>query len=1006
MSEIGRMRDSRTAPGYPPLTPAEHALWYLDRLYPGSSLYHVPLAVLLTGPLDRAALTRSLTALAARHEAFRTTFPVREGKPYRHVARTASISLPLSVSTGDAFPALLDEWAREPFDLAGGPLWRTRLIRLGPEDHVLSLRLHHVICDGWSVRLLFEELGEGYSGAPPRPPLETPAAAEAVSESSLRWWSQTLDGVPAVLGLPPGARGSGPRSTASAVHRFRLAGGLVRTPPRTTPFVVLLAAYALVLGRATGRYDVVVGVPASTRSAPELEPLIGLFVTTVPVRIDLAGDPTFDVLVHRVRGALLAALDHQVPFDALVERLRLPRDPAGLPLVQATFGFEPGPPAGPELAGLTATALPAPLLPAKFDLDAVVSLAADGSGDLEAEFGYATDLLGAPEVRTLASRFAEVLRRARDPHRRLAELVDEPPAEAAEPARPTAVPVPELVLRQALSTPDAPAVAGRSGTSTYRELVAQAQALAGELRRHGVRPGEVVALSLARGPGVPAAVLGVLLAGAAYLPLDPRHTEAHAAELIERAGARLLLTDEGVKPLPGGGAARPGSAYVLFTSGSTGRPKGVVVGHAALANHAQAMRDRLGLRPGDRVLQFAGLAFDVAAEEIFPTLLAGACVVVCPDPPAPAEFTAVLRRLEITVANLPSGYWQRWAAGAPSVPSLRLLVVGSEPVDPGALAAWCRGPAVPVVNAYGLTETTITALTHRIAPDFAGRSVPVGTPLAGVVARVLDPELRQVPPGVEGELYIGGVALADGYLGAPALTAARFVPDPGRRGARLHRTGDRARRHEDGTVEVLGRADGQFKVDGYRIEPHQVEAALTAHAEVEQAAVTVHKGSDGTPRLCGYVVPRVPDDLRAQLAQRLPYHLIPASLTALPVLPLTASGKVDRGALPAPGPGRASAAAPPRTPWERKLVTLLRELLGTEEIGVHDNFFDLGGTSLTLATLHLRLDAPVALVAFYQHPTVAGLAAYLSGGREREAPPAPAAKAGLGRLAGLRRKQR
>ncbi|WP_328609017.1 amino acid adenylation domain-containing protein [Amycolatopsis sp. NBC_00345] len=1047
------MRHSRAAvpsSGYPPLTAAQHSLWYLDRLYPGSAVYNVPLAVRLSGPLDRLALERSLTSLAARHEALRTTFPVHEGAPYRHVAAPASVSLTVTESSGDAFAALLDGWALEPFDLAEGPLWRARVIRLGPEDHVLALQLHHIICDGWSVRLLFDELGEAYSGAEPRPPLEIPGPDGPVAGSSVQWWRDTLDEAPAALGFPPGARGSGPRSIDSASHRFTLAHDLIRTPPRTTPFVVLLAAYALVLGRATGRYDVVVGVPASTRSTPELEQVVGLFVTTVPVRVDLSGNPTFDGLVSRVRGALLAALDHQIPFDALVDGLRLPRDPAGLPLVQATFGFEPGSPACPRFAGLTATALPAPPLPAKFDLDAVVSLAADGSGDLDAEFGYATDLFGAPEVRDLASRFAGVLSRARDPRLRLADLIEDPPADVAEPARPTAVPVHELVARQALATPDAPAVADRTGTTTYRELVERARAIARELHQNGVRPGDVVAVSLPRGREVPAALLGVLMAGAAYLPLDPRHSDAHAAELIARVGARLVLTAESVAPVagdssgvgalllstvqsvaPGAGdssrvgtqllpTAQPmlpstsdpsntghGPAYIIFTSGSTGAPKGVAVGHAALVNHAQAMRDRLALVAGDRVLQFAGIAFDVAAEEVFPTLLAGACVVVCPDPPAPAEFTEVVRRLDITVANLPSGYWQRWAATAPVVPALRLLVVGSEQVDPGALAAWCRTSAVPVLNAYGLTETTITALTHRVEPDFAGDIVPVGTPLAGVVARVLDPELRPVPPGVEGELYVGGVALADGYLGDPALTATRFIPDPYAHGARLHRTGDRARRRADGAVEVLGRADGQFKVDGYRVEPHQVEAALAAHPEVEQAAVTVHKGQDGTPRLCGYVVPRVPDDLRAQLAHRLPYHLIPASLTALPALPLTASGKVDRGALPAPVRGPASAGPPPRTPWERKLVALLRDLLGTAEIGVHDNFFDLGGNSLTLATLHLRLDAPVPLVVLYQHPTVAGLAGYLSDGHDRSiGADRPEAKAGLSRLAGLRQKQR
>jgi hypothetical protein len=335
---------------------------------------------------------------------------------------------------------------------------------------------------------------------------------------------------------------------------------------------------------------------------------------------------------------------------------------------------------------------------------------------------------------------------------------------------------------------------------------------------------------------------------------------------------------------------------------------------------------------------------------------------------------------------------------------LRLLIVGSEPVDPSALATWCRTTGIPVINAYGLTETTITALCHEVSASFDDPIVPVGTPLNGVTAYVLDPELRPVPATIDGELYIGGVALANGYLGDPARTADRFVPDPYADGTRMHRTGDRARRRPDGTIEVLGRLDDQLKFNGYRVEPRQVEIALAAHPKITQAAATVHNGPDGTPRLCGYVVPGVPDDLRDHLAVLLPHHLIPTSLTALPTLPLTTSGKVDRAALPPPTFARAFTTAAPSTPWERRLATLWRDVLGVTELGVHDNFFDVGGNSAMLATLHRRLDMPIPLVELYQHPTIADLARHLSSAGTPPAAPQPSkTRQDLGRLAKLRR---
>lgn len=1075
-------------PEFPPLSSAQRGLWLLDRLHPGGSLYNVPFAVRLTGPLDTADLERALRRTAERHEVLRTVFPVRDnGEPYQRVLPAPRVPLtvldlrhgtrpaaggaaqerggpgrgaPTGTPEQDAWQAVRDG-AETPFDLAEGPLFRTLLVRLADDEHILGVFLHHIVCDGPSIHLLFDELAAFYAdGHAHLPDLATQFADHATRgqqapTTGVDWWIAHLDGAPTVLPLPTDRPRPALRSGRGATRTVRLPGALIEAAgalarrQRASTFMVMTAVYAALLARLTGARDLLIGSPVAGRTETELEGLIGFFVNTLPLRVDLSGDPDVTTLLGRVRDTTLAAVEHtEVPFDSLVEALRLDRDPGTTPLIQTLLTYEPAPLADPRFEGLEATLLP--ILPdaAKFDLDLMVVKSPDGSGDFDLSLTYSTDVFEPGTVMKLARRFEAMLAAAvADPAlplSRLPLLTPDEAADAAEVWNPAAPAVGdsgpmvhEWVAQQASARPDGPAVRDSDGrTLGYAELASRSDVVAHRLARAGATSGDTVAIMLPRGIDLVTAMLSTLKCGAAYLPLDRTHPSAHLAKVMSAAGVRHVLTDDegagrfdetGVRPVLVGAADEPSGqvpdrrpvhpgdlAYTIFTSGSTGEPKGVGVPHGALANHAGAIRDRFGLGPGDRVLQFANAAFDVAAEELFPTWAAGACVVLAPDPvPAPEQLSDHLDALGITVANLPASYWQRWAAAlketGTAVPAaLRLLVVGSEPVDAATLAEWCRRVPVPVINAYGLTETTITALAHQVEPGFDGGQAAVGTPLRGVRAYVLDEGLEQLPPGVPGELYIGGAGLARGYLGRPDLTAERFLPDPfaGLPGARMHRTGDRARRRPDGALEVLGRVDEQLKVRGYRIEPGEVEAALCAHPEVIQAAVAARAGTDGSPLLAGYVVTRtgvMPQDLRSWLTSCLPAHLVPGALTCLPELPLSSSGKVNRKALPEPGgPPARESVLPARTDLERRLLAVWQDVLQLEQAGVRDNFFDLGGTSFTLAAVHARLcellGRRLPLVTLYEHPTIAALAAHLQGpGTEPPSAAAPDAQA-AGRL--------
>ncbi|HEX8212540.1 MAG TPA: amino acid adenylation domain-containing protein [Longimicrobium sp.] len=1041
-----------------PLSLAQERMWYLHQMEPGSALYNIPSAMRLRGPLDEGALRHALDELVRRHEPLRTTFGMLDGEPVQVVHPPRPLELPMTELQGaeaglrdEALRSCMRDEAARPFDLAAGPVFRAQLVRLAPDEHTLLLSIHHIVTDGWSMGILLRELGALYAayrrGEPsPLPELPIQYADYAIWQrehlqgaglaSQLDYWRERLEGAPAVLELPTDRPRPPVASFRGATERVALPAELARAlralaqREGCTLFVVLLAAWQALLARYAGTDDVVVGTTVANRTLGETEGLVGLFFNVLALRTRSGGDPSFRELVARVRETTLGALQHQdVPFGSVVEAVRPERSPSHAPVFQVLFELHNASGAALSLPGLELSSAEYELVTAKYDITLTLVDRADGiAGGLQ----YATDLFDASTMRRMAGHFQVLLEAvAADPEVRLSSApLLTPPERQRELGEwnDTAAEYPHVCIHQlfeeqARETPHAVAAVFQDERLTYAQLDARANQLAHRLRRMGVGPESRVALCLERGLELLVAFFGVLKAGGAYVPLDPTHPAERLRYMLEDSGAGVLLTQswlvDGLPPHgaevlaldtlalahepatpPRSGVTPENLAYIYYTSGSTGRPKGVVMHHYGPANYFAWCRHAYRAAGGRGAPILSSMAVDLTLANFLP-LFTGAQVVLLPEGPGVDALADAIREgppfgmIKITPTHL--ALLTALLTPEEAAASTGVLVIGADNLMGESTVFWQESaPDVTLINEYGPTETVVGCSIYTLPPGAhrEGR-VPIGRPIPNLTMYVLDERMEPVPVGVPGELYIGGVGVARGYLNRAALTAEKFVPDPfsPRAGERLYRTGDQARRLADGNIEFLGRRDFQVKIRGYRIEIGEVESVLRQQPSVQDVLVMAREDRPGDPRLVAYVVPRgegAEPELRQALRARVPEYMIPSAFVFLERLPAGSTGKVDRKLLPAPEARPALEEAPgaPDDPLELRMVEVWEEVLGVHPVGVDDDFFELGGNSL----LSVRLLARIRRAFGCDFP----LAALVTGGTARAA--AAAVRDALGAL--------
>ena len=1045
-------RRSSTVP--PELSFSQQRLWFLQQLESSNSFYNEHGAIKLIGHLDIAALERSINQIVQRHEALRTTFEMAGDKPVQIIASNLTLTLPIAdlrelaeAERQTEIQRLSIEQSQSPFDLVRGPLLRWMLLQISDREYVLLFSMHHIITDGWSLGIMIRELSAFYqeftTGRPASlPELPIQYADFAVwqrqelpgkLESQLSYWKQQLNDAPPLLQLPtdrsrpPVQRYRGAKLSFELPKNLTQAMGAIAQKNEATLFMTLLAAFKILLYRYSGQEDIIVGSPIANRNRAEIEGLIGCFINTLVLRTDCSGNPTFAELLYRVRKMMIGAYTNQdIPLEKLVEELQVERDTKYNPMFQVSFNLQNTPTVKFELPELTITPFETATTKALFDLRLDMTETDFG---LEGFWEYNTDLFESSTIERMSRHFQTLLEAiAANPQQRVWELPLLRKAERhqllvewndtqIDYARDKCIH--QIFEAQVAKTPDAIAVVFEDRQLTYNELNRRANQLAHYLTSLGVKPETLVGICVERSVEMVTALLGILKAGGAYVPLDPHFPPERLSYMLADSRVELLLTQSSLQTsLPKHQAKvicldtdrntiaqhsqnnlevevdSKNLAYVIYTSGSTGKPKGVQIPQRALINFLNSMHLTLGMTEEDVLLSVTTLSFDIAALEIFLPLITGSRLVLISRDVAMdgSQLSKKLSKSNATFMQATPATWRLLlAAGWQGGQSLKVLC-GGEALD-NSLAVDLLERGTEVWNLYGPTESTIWSAVYQLKSSTktsAKGTIPIGRPIANTQIYLLDRNLKPVPIGVAGELYIGGDGLARGYLNRPELTKEKFIPNPiaPSLSPRLYKTGDKARYLSDGKIEYFGRIDHQVKIRGFRIELGEIEAVLNTHPQIQQTVVIAREDIRGNKSLVAYIVTpeeSIPTNkLREFLSSKLAEYMVPNIFVQLDTLPLTPNGKVDRKVLPAPDEKIISQQkyVAPRNQREETTAEIFASILEMSNVGIYDNFFELGGHSLlatqVISRLREEFQIDLPLRSLFQRPTVAQLVEHIT----------------------------